>query len=47
MGKNHGKGGKRSNVAKWESVMAKLDNELRRIKEEEKKAREKKAKESK
>lgn len=28
MGKNNGKGRKRTDIAKWESVMAKLDNYL-------------------
>lgn len=30
MGKNRGKHGKRTEYAKWESIMAKLDNELKK-----------------
>jgi len=29
MGKNKGKRGKRTEYARWESIMAKLDNELK------------------
>lgn len=35
MGKNNGKRGKRTEYARWESIMAKLDNELAKKKAEE------------
>ncbi len=37
MGKNNGKRGKRTDIAKWESVMAKLDNYLAQKEKEYKK----------
>ncbi len=44
MGKNKGKRGKRTEYAKWESIMAKLDNELRKQAAEQKKNADKKPK---
>lgn len=37
MGKNNGKGKRRTDIAKWESVMAKLDNYLAQEETERKK----------
>lgn len=42
MGKNKGKRGKRTEYARWESIMAKLDNELRKQAAEQKKNADKK-----
>lgn len=44
MGKNKGKRGKRTPYAKWESIMAKLDNELRKQAAEQKRSADKKPK---
>lgn len=44
MGKNNGRHGKRTAYAKYESIMAKLENELRRQIAEEKKTSNKKQK---
>jgi len=30
MGKNHGKRGKKTEYAKWESIMARLNNQLKK-----------------
>ena len=37
MGKNKGKRGKKTEYAKWESLMTKLDNEIRKENAEKKK----------
>lgn len=42
MGKNKGKRGKRTEYARWESIMAKLDNELKKQAAEQKKNADKK-----
>lgn len=47
MGKNKGKRGKRTEYAKWESVMAKLNNDLKKQIDEQKKNLDKKPKEKK
>ena len=44
MGKNKGKKGNRTEYARWKSVMAKLDNELKKQAAEQKKNTEKKPK---
>ena len=44
MGKNKGKCGKRTEYAKWESVMAKLDNENKKQAAEQKRNADKKPK---
>lgn len=41
MGKNKGKHGKKAECAKWESIMAKLDNELKKQTAEQKKNKDK------
>ena len=42
MGKNHGRNKQGTTIAKWDRVMARLGNELKRIAEEEKKEKEEK-----
>ena len=44
MGKNKGKRGKRTEYARWESIMAKLDNEIKKQVVEQKKNSDKKPK---
>ena len=44
MGKNKGKRGKRTEYARWESIMAKLDNEIKKQVAEQKKNPDKKPK---
>lgn len=41
MGKNKGKRGKRTEYAKWESIMAKLDNVLKKQVAEQKRSKDK------
>lgn len=47
MGKNKGKHGKRTELARWESIMAKLDNEIRKQAAEQKKNTDKKPRDKK